>query len=81
MLNELLCGFFGCKEVVTKQGYPAYETTWTIYSHCTRCGKKYATKDDLFIGERPSDFPLSLPFMSVEQPPPFNGGRSDDNKK
>lgn len=64
MFNRLLCGVFGCKEEITSQGYPANKTVWTIYSTCVRCERKYVTEDDLFVGERPSDFPLSQPFMT-----------------
>lgn len=78
LIRDMMCDVFGCKEVVTSQGYPANKNVWTIYSTCSRCEKNYVTEDDLFIGGRPSDFPLSQPFMTnpIPDPPPF-GGKDD----
>ena len=64
LIRDMMCDVFGCNEVVTSEGFPAYKNVWTIYSTCSRCGKKYATEDDLFVGGRPSDFPISQPFMT-----------------
>ena len=68
LIQDMMCDVFGCKETVTSQGFPAYKAIWTVYSTCKRCGKKYTTQDDLFTESRPSDFPISQPFMTKPVP-------------
>ena len=67
--RKLWCRIFGCKEITTASGYPAWSRVWHSYKECTRCGHKVDEIDDLFAPPRPEDWPLSKNLMLRHRQP------------